>query len=206
MKAVLIFDMDGVLADSWEVCYPCFQQFAASLNQPQLCSKEAILSLFEDNFMTSLGRVIPLTSLQSDLFLQLASDMNNALTKATCFAGIKPTLEILCKDHFLFLITANFTSAAHTFLKNQQLNCFQGISGADQSFNKAEKIRFIAKNNPGLPVYYIGDTLGDIIEGKAAGVKTVAAGWGWHDAATLRRGKPDYFLKHPEDLLSLINT
>ncbi|WP_419535621.1 HAD family hydrolase [Endozoicomonas sp.] len=206
MKTVLIFDMDGVLADSWENCYPCCRRFMEALNQPELSSKEAILRLFEDNFMTSLTRIVPPSSIQSDLFLQLASEMNKALAKATCFTGIKPAIETLSKSHYLYLVTANFTSAAHTFLNNQQLNCFQGIFGADQSFNKTEKIRNIANSHPDDPVYYIGDTLGDILEGKAAGVKTVAAGWGWHDAATLRRGHPDYFLKHPEDLLSFINS
>ncbi|KEI72303.1 HAD family hydrolase [Endozoicomonas elysicola] len=204
MKTVLIFDMDGVIADSWEACYPCCKNFMVSLNQPQLCSQEAILRLFEDNFMTSLTRIIDPTDIQSESFLQLARELNEAMTLAPCFSGIKSVLKTLSKDHSLYLVTANFTLAAQTFLNNHQLDCFIEVMGADQSFSKVEKIRSIAKQHTDRSVYYIGDTLGDMIEGRAAGVQTVAAGWGWHDAPTLSKGSPDYFIEQPEELLTFM--
>lgn len=204
MKAVLIFDMDGVIADSWEACYPCCKNFMTALNQPQLCSQKAILRLFEDNFMTSLTKIIQPANIQSEFFFQLTNELNEAMAIAPCFSGIKPALEALSKNHSLYLVTANFTAAAHTFLNNHQLHYFLEVLGADQSFNKVEKICSIAKQYPDRSVYYIGDTLGDIIEGKAAGAQTVAAGWGWHNAFTLSRGNPDYFLEQPEELATFI--
>nr|MDT0251751.1 HAD hydrolase-like protein [Endozoicomonas sp.] len=206
MNPVLIFDMDGVIADSWEVCYPCCKNFMVALNQPQLCSQEAILRLFEDNFMASLTRIVDPANIQSAHLLQLARGMNEAMNIASCFSGIKPALETLSKDHSLYLVTANFTLAAQTFLNNHQLNYFIEVLGSDQSFNKVEKIRSITKQHPDSPAYYIGDTLGDMIEGKAAGVQTVAAGWGWHDAPTLLKGNPDYFINQPEKLLTFMKS
>jgi len=52
-------------------------------------------------------------------------------------------------------------------------------------------------------IYYIGDTTGDIKEGKEAGVKTVGVTWGWHSKALLAASRPDYLFDTPEDLLQL---
>jgi len=59
--------------------------------------------------------------------------------------------------------------------------------------------------------WYVGDTVGDIVEGKAAGVRTIAAGvrtiavgWGWHDAERLLGASPDYLAQTPADLLEFL--
>ena len=43
-----------------------------------------------------------------------------------------------------------------------------------------------------LPAYYVGDTKGDMIEGKKAGAVTVAVTWGWHTADNLAEASPDH--------------
>ena len=52
--------------------------------------------------------------------------------------------------------------------------------------------------------WYVGDTVADIVEGKAAGVRTIAVGWGWHDAERLLGASPDYLAQTPADLLELL--
>jgi len=58
---------------------------------------------------------------------------------------------------------------------------------------------------PGLSAYYIGDTRGDMIEGRKAGAITVAALWGWHAVKKLEEGAPDHFVRSPEALLDLLD-
>ena len=50
---------------------------------------------------------------------------------------------------------------------------------------------------------YIGDSFHDIIAGRAAGVKTVAAAWGPMPRATLERENPDLIAESITDLLSM---
>ena len=52
-------------------------------------------------------------------------------------------------------------------------------------------------------IYYIGDTAGDIREGREAGVKTVGVTWGWHTKDKMLAAAPDYLFDKPEDLLKL---
>ena len=55
---------------------------------------------------------------------------------------------------------------------------------------------------PGEAVF-IGDSRHDLESGRAAGVKTAAALWGPFDRAHLADLEPDYWLKHPDDILAL---
>ena len=82
---------------------------------------------------------------------------------------------------------------------------FQEVLGSDFMLSKKDKIlHVIKKYNVTLQdIYYIGDTTGDIKEGKQAGVKTVGVTWGWHSKEKMAASQPDYLFDKPEDLLQL---
>jgi phosphoglycolate phosphatase len=52
--------------------------------------------------------------------------------------------------------------------------------------------------------FYIGDTVGDIKEARAAGVWTVAVTWGWHSRERLLAARPDFLVDTPEELLQIV--
>jgi phosphoglycolate phosphatase len=52
--------------------------------------------------------------------------------------------------------------------------------------------------------WFVGDTVGDMLEGRAAGVGTIAVGWGWHTVAQLAGAAPDHLVGEPADLLTLL--
>ena len=82
---------------------------------------------------------------------------------------------------------------------------FREIFGSDFHFSKKEKIDH-ALEKYGIPreqAFYIGDTVGDILEARAAGVRSVAVTWGWHDRERLVAVSPDFIVDTPEGLLSL---
>ncbi len=51
---------------------------------------------------------------------------------------------------------------------------------------------------------YVGDSVHDMISGRAAGVRTAAALWGPFGRDYLEPTKPDYWLKTPADLVALL--
>ncbi len=51
---------------------------------------------------------------------------------------------------------------------------------------------------------YVGDSIHDMVSGRAAGVRTAAALWGPFGRSHLEDATPDYWLETPADLLSLI--
>jgi phosphoglycolate phosphatase len=53
--------------------------------------------------------------------------------------------------------------------------------------------------------WYVGDTVGDVVEGRQAGARTVAVTWGWHDENLLRGARPDHVASSPHELVELID-
>ena len=56
-----------------------------------------------------------------------------------------------------------------------------------------------------LPAFYVGDTKGDMIEGRQAGAVTLAVTWGWHSAEKLTEGTPDNMVLTPVELEKLLS-
>ena len=71
--------------------------------------------------------------------------------------------------------------------------------------SKKDKILYAINKYQIAPeeIFYIGDTTGDIKEGKQAGVKTIGVTWGWHSKEKMAAAQPDYLFDKPEDLLQL---
>ena len=55
----------------------------------------------------------------------------------------------------------------------------------------------------GVGSWMIGDTVSDVLAGKAAGLKTYAVTWGSHDASTLRSAVPTVVAPDLQMLLEL---
>ncbi len=200
IKPVILFDLDGVIADSWEGIFTVCCQLLHKLEHPQLCNQTAILKMLEDNFLTGLLKAISPKSFTSEHFKQLNTEMQAVMAGCTTFKGIPEMLYALAETYPLYLVTSNNSEAARHFLENHQLNYFTEILGSDHEPSKIKKIHSIQALHPGEDLYYIGDTLGDLREAQRANAIAIAAGWGWHDQQTLMRGQPAHYFETPEDL------
>ena len=203
MQPVLIFDLDGVIADSWDLFHQEFCQLMSSIGRSDLSQKANTLKLFEGNFFEELQAAIYPQKVPPSLFQSMMKSCHSILLKAPCFKGIHHTLEQLQQQHLLHIVTSNHSSAVADFLQRHQLNLFHSIQGTDTHTSKVRKIKNVVGDTPMKDCLYIGDTLGDIVEAKSAGIKVIAASWGWHHRDTLLRGNPDGIADNPEQLIPL---
>jgi len=119
-------------------------------------------------------------------------------------AGMADVLARLGARHPLFVVTSNATAVVAGHLARHGVAGVREVLGAEAGTSKVDKLRRLAARFPGEPPWYVGDTLGDVLEGRRAGATTVAVGWGWHDLDRLRRGAPDHVAERPADLLALL--
>jgi phosphoglycolate phosphatase len=169
-----------------------------------IATKKDFLKLFENNMYESMFAM----GMTRDQILKIVYFMRDALTenqdKINVFKGIYETLEKLSKENELVIVTSNETKVVNNFLKSRNLEFFNEIYGSDKEASKIEKIRKIKGKYPNSNYFYIGDTEGDIIEGRKAGVKTVAVSWGWHEKERLEKLKPDFIIYHPEEIEKIL--
>ena len=201
---LFLFDFDGVLVDSLNVYEKTVTDCLKKINQPLTRGREEYLELFEDNFYESLVK----KGVDLDEFMKASVD----ILAQTNFKDIKPldavvpVVRELHKNNCLIVVSSNDSASIKEALKLFHYNgYFQEILGSDFMFSKKEKILYAIKKYQVISedIYYIGDTTGDIKEGREAGVKTVGVTWGWHSKEKMAAAEPDYLFDTPQELLQL---
>lgn len=201
---LFLFDFDGVIVDSLAVYEKTVKDNLEKINQPIVQSREEFLELFEDNFYESLKN----KGIDLDVFMKAAEDIlaNVKISDMKPFPEIAPVLKELHKNHCLIVVSSNDCASIKEALELFNYDgYFKEILGSDFMFSKKEKILYAAnKFQVALEdIYYIGDTTGDIKEGKQAGVKTVGVTWGWHSKEKMAAAGPDFLLDDPGELMQL---
>jgi phosphoglycolate phosphatase len=201
---LLLFDFDGVLVDSLDVYEKTVTDCLNVIGQPLTRGREEFLELFEGNFYESLAE----KGVDMNKFIEASVDILAGVNYADMkpFNAIRPVLRELKKNHPLVVISSNDTPTIREALRLYDFEgIFDDVLGSDFMFSKKEKILHIIKKYSVTleDIYYIGDTTGDIKEGKQAGVKTVGVTWGWHSKELMASSRPDYLFDHPADLLQL---
>ena len=201
---LFLFDFDGVIVDSLEVYEKTVTDCLKDINQPLIQDREKFLELFDDNFYESLIN----KGVDLNVFMKASEDIlaQVKIKDMKPFPAVAPVIEELHKNHCLIVISSNdYASIKEALELFNYDGYFREILGSDFMFSKKEKILHAAKKYQVelQDVYYIGDTTGDIKEGKQAGVKTVGVTWGWHSKEKMAATKPDYLFDNPRQLLTL---
>ena len=205
MSALVMLDYDGVIVDSFEIFSACFVKACHQNNFDDVNSPEKVLALFDTNIFEALS-VFGLDDLAINRILEtFQSDIGVYQNDLRLFDGMPDTLKKISANNKIVIITSNVTMVAKRVLHNNGVNCFEDILGAEKEKSKVKKIQMTMARYHGLPSYYVGDTKGDMIEGRDAGAITIAALWGWHTVKKLAEGSPDHFVSTPEALLDLLD-
>jgi len=202
--SLLLFDFDGVLADSLTLYSEAVKLILEKIGTPIVRTRDDYLALFEGNFYESMaGRGVDLSAFSSAA-AEILPGLDYSAMKP--FPGLVPVLSSLQEDHLLAVVSSNSSQAIAKALSGFGfLPYFRDIFGSDFLFSKREKIRHALSKYGVAPnrACYIGDTTGDIAEAKAAGVVSVAAVWGWHSRERLAAAAPDILVDTPQKLLGL---
>ncbi|MFA5180940.1 MAG: HAD family hydrolase [Syntrophales bacterium] len=204
-KKLFLLDFDGVLVDSLDVYHRAVSWCLEKIGTPIIKTQEEYVALFEDNFYAAMAKKGVDLDAFSGALREYASDVDY-YEDVKPFSAVLPVLEELCGNNILAIISSNSSQAIRKILARFRYNgCFQDILGSEFHLSKKTKIDHavatygISREN----TYYVGDTSGDVREGKAAGVKTIAVTWGWHSRELLAAAQPDFLIDNPEELKNL---
>jgi phosphoglycolate phosphatase len=207
MGSLFLFDFDGVLVDSLDLYAEAVARCLERIGMPIVKNRADYLALFDGNFYESMAtRGVDLAA-----FALAAGEILPRIDYDAMkpFAGLIPVLEALQKNHSLAVISSNGYRTIRAMLTRFGFDpYFREIFGSDFLFSKKEKIDHALEKYaiPREKAFYIGDTAGDMVEARAAGVRSVAVTWGWHDRERLVAVRPDFVVDTPEGLLSIAST
>ena len=205
MNEPILFDFDGVIADSLIVFHDGFVEACGRLRMPVVTERETFLRLFEDNFFSALGAYgFPMARLP-DLLQELQSVFTRDIRQIRLFPEMPPVLEQLAAARPIAIVSSNMSGIVKALLDIHGLSLDVPVLGSDRGLNKTDKIRQVLRMTGAQGGWFVTDTRGDLIEARKAGLRAVAVTWGWHSRAVLAGGLPDAWAESPGDLLRLIS-
>ncbi len=207
--ALIIFDYDGVLADTMDDLILFGQQACDSLGVKHHVTKENITTLEVMSFAT-YGKACEVPEPSVDKFVNICLGLfAEKKIPPAMFSGLSEVIRQLSLRNKLAVVSTNSTQNIHAFLANHGLNGYiHAVYGIDSPGSKAEKIS-LARNqlltDPSQEsTYMVGDSLSDILAAKEASVTSIAVSWGHQDLDILLRGSPNYVVSSPQDLFEVV--
>lgn len=202
----IIFDFDGVLADSFEALYTLVRDAFVPLEIE--LSEEQYRDFYLENVKLAEQKFCG----NQERFLKLQGYIrNNAKAyyqSVLLFPFTQELISSLSQLGSLAIVSSTTQDVIESKLSEKQLlPYFQMVSSAGKEATKKERILavcqqlHIEKGN----AFFVSDTLGDIHEGKELGLKTIAVTWGFHSEETLKEALPSFLINKPDELVNIVS-
>jgi phosphoglycolate phosphatase len=204
--ALILFDFDGVLADTLDDMLNFAQAVCVELGIDRIPTP-ADLDVLETMSFVEYGKQLGVPPLLADEFA--ARCLRRFVERShppKIFEGMAQVIKGLSARHTLAIVTGNTTRAVENFLtENDIRQCVSAIFAVNQPGSKEEKI-LKAKTQLAMTndtVYYVGDAVSDIQAARQASVKSVAVSWGHQSLSKLAKAEPDHIVSSPREIIAV---
>jgi phosphoglycolate phosphatase-like HAD superfamily hydrolase len=195
----VLFDFDGVIADSYAVSHEIARRFCTRLDEST--HKRS----FENNIFDSYEALKqedhgPECEHGLDWFGAFAPRFKESVRP---FPDILPQVAQLADEYSLAIISSSPGDLIRYFLDaHGAARYFIDVLGNDAHKSKVEKMSMVFQRHGASSErsVFVTDTLGDMREAKAHEVGAIGVAWGFHDRATLERGFPFRIVDSPQEL------
>jgi phosphoglycolate phosphatase len=204
--SLVLFDFDGVLADSLSEMLRFAQEVCDELGVKHTVVQTDLSELEVMSFGT-FGRACETPEDLLDEFVRKCTGkFAEKKSSPAIFDGLGEVVRKLAESHLLAVVTGNTEGNVRAFLEEHGLEgCIRAVYGVDMPGSKVEKI-LMAKSQfaaEGEAVFMVGDSVSDIREAREADVKSIAVSWGHQSMGRLVEAVPDHVIRLPEDLLDI---
>ena len=197
---IVIFDFDGVIADSWCAQRAAFVGALQAHGLHDFATSATFRDLLEANWFEALAG----SGVADEVIVDIERGFRD-LPVPDFFPGMDEVLERLARAYPVVVVTSSSTADVERVLEQRDIRGVREVIGGDVEPSKVRKIRSVRRRfGEHLEAWYICDTVGDVLEAHEAGATVIGAGWGWHGEERLRRAGPDHIARRPHDLLDLL--
>jgi pyrophosphatase PpaX len=208
----VLFDLDGTLIDSIRLILDSYHHTLAAHGVPPRTDEDWLrgvgtpLSVQFAEWNDDLGK------LEAMVATYRAYNLAHHDRMVTVYPGVVAAVEaIRAAGRRTGLVTSKNRQGALRGLTLVRLEalmdvlvCADEVTNPKPHPEPVEKAVALLGADPATTVY-VGDSIHDMVSGRAAGVRTAAALWGPFGREHLEFAAPDYWLETPADLLALLD-
>jgi phosphoglycolate phosphatase len=208
--ALIIFDFDGVLADTLDDLIRFGQEVCDELGVKHVVKKDDLSNLEIMSF-ASFGRACEVPENLVDIFVQSClKRFADKKSPPAIFNGLSNIIRNLSINNTIAIITTNSSQNVNAFLVEHGLSgCIHAVYGVDSPGSKAQKISIarerLSADIKQESVFMVGDSLSDIRAAKETATTSIAVTWGHQSKEYLLSGDPDYVVNFPDELIKIID-
>jgi phosphoglycolate phosphatase len=195
-EKIIIFDFDGVIADSFEIAFAINQ-----ISRPAI-TRERYRKLFDGNIYDAVLEDTAVSEV--DFFAEYGRRFKNLGIDDR----IKPVLKKISENFRLFIISSTTDLIINEYLgRHRILHYFTEVFGCDAETSKVKKFNLLFEKYQVAPTeaIFITDTSGDIKEARQAKVNfIVGILGGYQSEATLEQAQADTIAEDFSDFLQII--
>jgi len=207
LKPTVVFDLDGTLVDSLADITASFRHVLRGFGLPEPDDR-AMAELIGRPLVEMFRRAAPGADAAALAEAYRVHYREHMADHSRPYPGV-PELLARLRDKGYALVVAT-TKRGDTARKLAEavgiLHLLDHVQGTDGLPAKPapDVVQAAVRAVRGRGVCMVGDTVHDVLAGKAAGLCTFAVTWGNHDAATLAAVGPDYLEPSLEPLADLL--
>lgn len=205
---LVIFDFDGVLADSFDTLFPlirdAMKSVGISLTKSQYCDFfiGGVHQGFR-NFIKNNDKYSAFSEFRKNNYDKYYYDKNN---KVKLFPGALKFLKKINKKYILTIASSGRQDNIKNLLEESgATNLFSWIS-ANATYTKESMIKEILEkfHSKSQDTIMITDTIGDIKAAKRNNLKTIAVTWGFQPKELLTQNGPDFVADNFNELMNYL--
>lgn len=202
-KKIILFDFDGVIADSFDIAFEINKIIDSNVT-----TRENFRKLFDGNIVDWAMKSIPKKELER-INREFWKRHIPQMKKVKIFPDMKEVIMELAKKYTLLIISSTIISRIRDFLEgNDMLSYFDDIVGNNFiDANKTERMKMVFKKYAVeiKDCIFITDTLGDMREAASLKVQSIGVSWGFQKKENLLKGEPFSIAEKPKELLSIVS-
>lgn len=212
-KPTILFDLDGTLIDSIELILSSMRFAFAKLNRPCPTDEEWTAGIGIPLFTAMRRYAADDEESRALIAVYREHQLANHDRMVKCYDNV---VDVVCalraRGHQVGVVTSKGEWLAMRGLAHVGLaSAMDTIVGADSSARHKphpEPVLIALDRlacSPGNALY-VGDSVHDLMAGRAAGVRTAAALWGAFRRPELEPGEPDFWLQSIAELPGIVQT
>jgi phosphoglycolate phosphatase len=192
----ILFDFDGVIADTFQMCFNIVRQANPSETE----------QTFKQRFITNSDNC-EIPNLTTSAGIDFFKEYSSRILDQPPANNIADALKFISENFTTILVSSTTSPPIKKYIDHHNLaNCFSAIFCNDIPTSKSEKFKIILQHYRTAPseCVFVTDTLGDIKEAHKVNIPSVGVTWGYHDQALLQSGNPVTIIDYPTQLKGAI--